>query len=389
MNEPTVRTVKATTLRSLKTASPASPKFIGVDLFAGAGGMTLGAQAAGIDVAACVENDPNPAETYSHNIKDVTLYPHDVTTWNAFPTTRPGEVKILFGGPPCQGFSTSNQRTRKLTNDNNWLFAEFFRVAEEWRPDWIVFENVKGIAETERGVFLDSVLAQVGKLGYNVTHAFLQAFEFGIPQRRTRLFVVGAPKGTAFAMPTASVKIPLTVWDAISDLPRLKNGAMKGVLPYRSAPRTDYQRLMRGNLQECSGHLVTRNFDFVIERYKHIPKGGNWEDIPDRLMKTYADKTKCHTGIYHRLDEKKPSIVIGNFRKNMLIHPRQDRGLSVREAARLQSFPDHYEFKGSIGFQQQQVGNAVPPLLAKAVFQSVVKAHVASLARASQVAKAA
>ena len=127
----------------------------------------------------------------------------------------------------------------------------------------------------------------------------------------------------------------------------------------------------------------------MIERYNHITKGGHWEDIPDRLMKTYADKTKCHTGIYHRLDEKKPSIVIGNFRKNMLIHPRQDRGLSVREAARLQSFPDQYEFKGSIGFQQQQVGNAVPPLLAKAVFQSVVQAHVASLARASRIAKAA
>ena len=100
--------------------------------------MTLGAQQAGIEVVACVENDPKPAETYRHNTKDVVVYPDDVTTWNTFPTAQSGEVKILFGGPPCQGFSTSNQRTRRLSNENNWLFAEFCRVAEKWQPDWIV-----------------------------------------------------------------------------------------------------------------------------------------------------------------------------------------------------------------------------------------------------------
>jgi DNA (cytosine-5)-methyltransferase 1 len=282
--------------------------------------------------------------------------------------------------------STSNQRTRKVTNDNNWLFAEFLRVADEWQPNWVIFENVKGIAETADGIFLETVLAQVEELGYDVTHAFLQAFDFGVPQRRTRLFVVGAPKGTPFNMPKGSTVRPLTVWDAISDLPKLENGAIKGFLPYRTAARTDYQQLMRGDLEQCSGHLVTRNFDFVLERYRYIPQGGNFEDIPDRLMKNYADKSNCHTGIYQRLDEGRPSIVIGNFRKNMLIHPRQDRGLSVREAARLQSFPDSYEFKGSIGFQQQQVGNAVPPLLAKAVFEAVIESHLAS---AQSVAKAA
>jgi DNA (cytosine-5)-methyltransferase 1 len=380
-----LRSTKSIVLSTLKTALP---KFVGVDVFCGAGGMTLGAQTAGIDVVACVENDPNPVATYSHNIKNVTVYAQDIKTWNAFPQTSRGDVKVLFGGPPCQGFSTSNQQTRKLTNDKNWLFAEFLRVAAEWGPDWIVFENVKGIAETADGIFLATVLSQIEKLGYDVTHDFLQAFDFGVPQRRTRLFVVGAPKGTPFSMPEGWSEPPLTVWDAISDLPRLENGATKGFLPYRFAPRTEYQRSMRGGLEECSGHLVTRNFDFVIKRYSHIPQGGNWEDIPDRLMKTYADKTNCHTGIYHRLNEKKPSLVIGNFRKNMLIHPRQDRGLSVREAARLQSFPDHYEFKGSIGFQQQQVGNAVPPLLAQAVFESVIEAHLAA-AGADRIAKAA
>ena len=110
----------------------------------------------------------------------------------------------------------------------------------------------------------------------------------------------------------------------------------------------------------------------ILERYKYIPQGGNWENIPNRLMKNYADKSRCHTGIYRRLKEDEPSVVIGNYRKNMLIHPTEDRGLSVREAARLQSFPDWFKFKGTIGSQQQQVGNAVPPLLAKAVFTSLM-----------------
>jgi DNA (cytosine-5)-methyltransferase 1 len=130
---------------------------------------------------------------------------------------------------------------------------------------------------------------------------------------------------------------------------------------------------MRDGLAVSRNHLVTRNADFILERYRFVPPGGNWEDIPIRLMKNYADRDRCHTGIYHRLRLDEPSKVIGNYRKNMVIHPSQNRGLSVREAARLQSFPDSFVFKGSIGFQQEQVGNAVPPLLAKAVFDAIVR----------------
>lgn len=128
---------------------------------------------------------------------------------------------------------------------------------------------------------------------------------------------------------------------------------------------------MRGSSIESSNNLVTKSSPEIIKRYRYVPQGGNWQNIPENLMNNYKDTTRCHTGIYHRLKEDEPSVVLGNFRKNMLIHPQQDRGLSVREAARLQSFPDWYEFVGSIGFQQQQVGNAVPPLLAKAVFTAI------------------
>jgi DNA (cytosine-5)-methyltransferase 1 len=123
---------------------------------------------------------------------------------------------------------------------------------------------------------------------------------------------------------------------------------------------------------EVQGNLVTRSSGIIIRRYRHIGAGKNWEAIPPDLMDNYEDASRCHTGIYHRLEWDEPAKVIGNFRKNMLIHPQQHRGLSVREAARLQSFPDNYEFLGSIGYQQQQVADAVPPLLAEAVARCIL-----------------
>jgi DNA (cytosine-5)-methyltransferase 1 len=178
-------------------------------------------------------------------------------------------------------------------------------------------------------------------------------------------------------MPQPTVSKPVTVHEAIGDLPILRNGAKVSSLPYRKTTPSAYATSMRGDLAMCSNHLVTASNPTILQRYRYIPNGGNWKDIPKNLMKNYADRERCHTGIYKRLRPNEPSIVIGNFRKNMLIHPSQNRGLSVREAARLQSFPDHFEFTGSIGFQQQQVGNAVPPLLAKAVFNSILESKEA------------
>jgi DNA (cytosine-5)-methyltransferase 1 len=120
-------------------------------------------------------------------------------------------------------------------------------------------------------------------------------------------------------------------------------------------------------------NYVSRNKPYVIERYKYIKQGQNWQSIPKSLMKNYSDKSKCHSGIYRRLNYQEPSVVISNYRKNMLIHPVEDRGLSVREAARLQSFPDTFKFFGLISEIQQQIGNAVPPLLAKAIFDRIME----------------
>lgn len=334
--------------------------------------MSLGASLAGIDVRMAIEADPHAASTYAANFPSVRVLCQLIERVRRRDLPVTTEPTILFGGPPCQGFSTSNQRNRSARNGNNWLFKEFLRIVRLWQPDWVVFENVKGILETEGGFFFHEAVTGLERLGYTVAHGVLNAIDFGVPQRRFRVFAIASRHGVVVHLPGPLQRPPVTVGQALADLPELPNGASVNRLAYGASASSAYARAMRRRLKHSTGHLVTRSAPHIIKRYKHVPPGGNWEDIPRRLMGNYADRTRCHTGIYHRLRADAPSIVIGNYRKNMLIHPTQHRGLSVREAARIQSFPDWFEFRGSIGFQQQQVGNAVPPLLAQAVFAQVL-----------------
>lgn len=346
------------------------PKFIGVDLFSGAGGLSLGAEMARVDVALAIEKDKYAAETYSYNHPNTKVINDDIENVTEIDVPV-GSSKILFGGPPCQGFSYSNQRTRSKDNPSNWLLREFLRIVDVWRPDWVVFENVRGFVNTEARLFLNSLINDFKEKEYTCTWAILNAQDFGVPQNRSRFFLIASRQGHVISFPTNESRRYVTVSQAISDLPSLENGACEDFLEYQCEINNSYVKNLRGDLLKCSGHLVSKNAPNIIERYGYIPPGGNWRDIPEHLMKNYTDRTRCHTGIYHRLRPDDPALTIGNYRKAMLIHPWEDRGLSVREAARIQSFPDWYEFKGSIGFQQQQVGNAVPPLLAKAVFSII------------------
>ena len=345
----------------------------GIDLFAGAGGMSTGAASAGVRLLAAVELRADACQTYAVNHPGVEVINADIRTLATVDVARGKDELVVFGGPPCQGFSTSNQRTRVPENPRNWLFVEFIRIVDAVGPDWVVFENVAGILQTDGGSFVKNLQKRLSNLGYRLSSGILNAADWGVPQRRSRYFTIGCRHATPpDIVPSSHTTSVPTVADALSDLPSLSNGAVKDDLPYPRLAVAPYARQLRGELTHCSGHLVSTNTKVVIERYLHIPQGGNWRDIPENLMGSYADRRRCHTGIYRRLAEGEPSTVIGNFRKNMLVHPTEHRGLSVREAARLQSFPDSYVFKGSIGIQQQQVGNAVPPLLAKAVFSKIV-----------------
>ncbi|MDI1257114.1 MAG: DNA cytosine methyltransferase [Flavobacterium sp.] len=344
-------------------------KLTAVDIFSGAGGMSVGATMVGIEVSVAVEYDKHAVASFKANHPKTEVIEKDIR-----------EVKlqekyknpfILFGGPPCQGFSTSNTKTRNSDNKNNSLFHEYIRQIKDLTPEWFVFENVEGITTFEKGTVVKRLEKEFKKLGYDTTWDVLKASDYGVPQNRHRFFMIGNRMGTKFTFPEKQDTI-VTVKDAIKDLPKLQNGDSHEFLNYRKVKTNSYIDLMRGKSTKSLQNYVSRNRDYVVERYSYIKPGQNWKAIPAELMTNYKDTANCHSGIYRRLDPKSPSVVIANYRKNMLIHPFEDRGLSVREAARIQSFPDEFIFKGNLTFQQQQIGNAVPPLLAKAIFQQII-----------------
>lgn len=351
--------------------------FYGIDIFSGAGGLSLGAEMAGIKINTAIEINPHAARTFMRNHKGAHVLQGDIQKINPkelYNENKP--VFVIMGGPPCQGFSMSNTRTRNMKNEKNFLFLEFVRFVQEIRPAWFVLENVWGLTNINEGKTLSMIEDSFRAIeGYdNISCSVLLASDYGVPQNRNRFFMVGNRLGINFQFPRKH-KTKITVEEAISDLPSLQNGEMLDEALYTKVldEASPYARLMRKGSDMARQNYVSRNNDLVIERYKYIGQGQNWRAIPNFLMQNYADKGRCHSGIYKRLKADLPSVVISNYRKSMLIHPYEDRGISVREAARLQSFPDTFIFEGPLMHIQQQIGNAVPPLLSKAVFQQIIK----------------
>ncbi|WP_278785797.1 DNA cytosine methyltransferase [Prevotella histicola] len=349
----------------------------GIDIFSGAGGLSLGAEMAGIKISTAIEINPYAAKTFLKNHKGARVLQGDIQELDPQVLNNGKQPPfVIMGGPPCQGFSLSNTRTRNMENKKNFLFLEFVRFVKELRPQWFVLENVGGITNINEGktqTMIEDCFKAIK--GYEcISSSILCASDFGVPQNRNRFFMVGNRLGIKFKYPSKHEK-KITVDEAINDLPSLQNGDMidEAVYTLSLDEASDYERLMRKDSDAPKQNYVSRNNDLVIERYKYIGQGQNWRAIPEYLMQNYADKGRCHSGIYKRLRADKPSVVISNYRKSMLIHPWEDRGISVREAARLQSFPDTFTFEGPLMHIQQQIGNAVPPLLAKAVFQEIIK----------------
>ncbi|MDR1388954.1 MAG: DNA cytosine methyltransferase [Treponema sp.] len=336
-------------------------------------GLSLGANWAGITTKYAVEVDKSAAATYKNNHPNCNVLSRDIA--NVSKVDMPIESPfVLFGGPPCQGFSASNRKTRTLDNLKNALFKHFIRIVSELKPRWVVFENVQGIVSFQNGLIITEIIKELEKMKYSISKDVLDAVCFGVPQYRKRFILVANNANIQFIFPQRQENLTFTtVKEAIGDLPLLKNGEKYDVLNYKGNYTSKYiQFIRRGSLFPTQNH-VSKNKDYVINRYKYIRQGQNWQAIPEHLMRNYANKGECHSGIYRRLCNSKPSVVISNYRKNMLIHPTQNRGLSVREAARLQSFPDTFKFYGTITEVQQQIGNAVPPLLAKVIFDRIIE----------------
>ena len=359
-----------------------------IDLFCGAGGLAEGFRQAGLCVLAGNDVDRFASETFMATHPEARFLPGPIESISprdlleaAF--LEVGELDCLIGGPPCQAFSVYNHQ-RGLHDKRSVLFREYLRIVAGLMPKWVVMENVTGITSAGNGQAVKAICSGLKKLGYAIEVRTLRAEEYGVPQERRRIFFLGNRLGMPIHWPEPThgpgLRPFVTVWDAIGDLPCLRNGeAPEGHLGYRSAPRSEYQARLRGTSAEVANHAAPRLAGINVERMKHIPEGGSWRDIPYALLPPGMRRARrCdHTKRYGRL--RKDGLASTILTKcdphwGAFIHPEQDRTLTVREAARLQSFPDRFHFPGPRTEQYVQVGNAVPPLLANQVARAIIAA---------------
>ncbi len=364
-----------------------------VDLFCGAGGLSLGFEMAGYEVLAGVDNEESFLKTFEKSHDDATSINRDLSNNGIKQVIEeqkidPGILDVVIGGPPCQGFSTAGDRM--IDDPRNKLVKEYTKAVKQIKPDVFLMENVTGLASMENGVgelVTEELSAIFDEMGYDSQYKILNAVNFGVPQKRERLFFVGAKKELSFnfSWPEPSHysqnsltsfsedgQTHLTVGDAISDLPPLEPGQEKN--RYASEPKTSYQRWARKRSSELMNHDSPNHSDVVVERIKNIPPGGNHSDLPEELQLNSG-----YPNIYGKLEWDRPADTItGNYgcasAPGRFLHPRDNRVLSVREGARLQSFPDEIELHGNRSERYKQVGNAVPPLLAKALAESINRA---------------
>lgn len=350
-----------------------------IDLFCGAGGLSEGFRQAGFHVLAGNDFDSVAGETFaaSHAEAQFLAGPIEGLTARDFlgaTGLSRGELDCLVGGPPCQAFSVYNHQ-RGMHDRRSGLFREYLRIVHGLLPKWVVMENVTGITSAGNGQAVDTIISSLGQLGYSVETQILRAEEYGVPQERRRIFFVGNRLGLPVKWPAPThgkgLEPPVTVWDAIGDLPSLRNGQIPSPpVAYRLPPRSEYQASLRGGSQSVLNHSAPCLSPINVMRMKYIREGGSWRDVPFELLPAGMKRARrCdHTKRYGRLRKEGLSSTIltkCDIHWGAYIHPEQDRVLSVREAARLQSFPDTFEFSGSRTAQYVQVGNAVPPLLAK------------------------
>lgn len=339
------------------------------DLFAGVGGMSEGFRLAGFDVQFAIEYDTEIANAYQLNHRSTEMIAKDICTIDVGSLFRRfQDVDVIVGGPPCQGFSQKGKRL-SINDSRNYLFQQFVRFVKEFRPKYFVLENVPTIITTGNGFFKDQIVSEFSKLGYEVTYGILCAADYGVPQDRHRAIFLGQQGHLEITLPPAK-DILTTVKDAIYDLPFIHSGEGTEVCEYDKSPTTPYQKLMREGSALLYNHVATAHSEVALRRLSMIPKGAGREVLPQE------ERTKSiYSGTWSRMIEDGISVTITTRfdtpSSGRFTHPFLDRCITTREAARIQSFPDTFRFYGTKTSQMKQVGNAVPPLLAKAIAEQI------------------
>ena len=330
-----------------------------IDLFCGCGGLSKGFEMAGFNTVLAIDFWKDAVETFNNNHKNKVAICDDVSKIsNDFldDFTKKNKITGIVGGPPCQGYSTVGKRD--INDDRNYLYLQYCRIVEKVKPEFFVLENVNGLLTLNNGKFKEDIVERFTKLGYIVDYKILNSADYGVPQNRNRVFFVGI-KNKKFKFPKEKLK-KVTTYEAISDLTSYED-------KYTTSAQTSYQKNMRGNNKQLKNNEFTVHTEKTIDVISKIPDGGKITDLPKEFW-----EIRKYNKAFQRMNSKLQSNTIDTGHRNYF-HYSENRIPTVRESARIQSFPDNFIFYGSRTSQYKQVGNAVPPLLANAIAIEIMK----------------
>ncbi len=359
-----------------------------IDLFSGCGGLGLGFKWANYNTVLASDIDENCEKTYTHNFPNVPFIQkdlRDISTKQIQDIVSGKSIDVVVGGPPCQGFSLANKNRNKVEDDpRNELFYEFVRVVKDLQPKAFIMENVRGLLSMKKGqvIKLMKEAFENAGIGYEVDYKILLASDYGVPQNRQRVIMMGIRKDLNIKpeFPNKSYSRPVTVWEAISDLPQIKASEGDEKMSYPIEEANTYQSFMRAKSKSVFNHVAMRHTQRLINRFQVIKAGESLAHVSQEHAAVKRGNPKEKSKIVfsqnnQRLHANKPAPTIAASFQSNFIHPFLHRNFTAREGARLQSFPDTFIFKGmrtkmswEKGLSQyQQIGNAVPPLLGFAI----------------------
>lgn len=339
-----------------------------IDLFCGAGGLSYGFEKAGFNILLGIDNDAKALETFELNHTGAKSICGDITeiTYkdHIIPLLGDKKIDVIIGGPPCQGFSLSGPRN--FNDPRNKLYLSYIRLVEEIQPKAFVIENVPGLVGLFNGEVKDNIIKTFSEMGYEVKYKILCAADYGVPQNRKRVVFVGVKGNNTFEYPAIQPE-QITCEMALSDLPPLVDVLGEAIQNYATEPQNPYQRLMRENSGEVRNHIAATHSEKVQHIISLVPDGGNYKNLPEE----YKESRNFHVA-WTRFNSQKPAPTIDTGHRHHF-HYKYNRVPTVRECARIQSFPDDFIFLGNKTQQFRQVGNAVPPIMAERIADQVLK----------------
>jgi DNA (cytosine-5)-methyltransferase 1 len=366
-----------------------------ISLFAGAGGCSLGFWQAGYDVRFASDCNADAVASYRRNFSETPCEPADIRQLSSADLLeriglKAGELDILLGGPPCQGFSSAGAKSGD--DPRNSLLSHYVRLLDGLRPKWFVMENVEGLLTNGGGAHVRDTVAALLEGGYALNLEKVYAQGYGIPQRRKRVLIVGNRIGHDFVFPKPLTRFSgcifrkgeVTFACAVGDLPPAA-AEVGELLPYRKTPQNELQAYLRGEAKTVTDHYAVVLSEIQLERVRHLRPGQTMKDLPDHLQHdsfrrrafrrvmdgTPVEKRGGAPSGLKRLFADEPSLTITSAATREFVHPTEDRLLTLRECARLQTFPDWIEFAGSAASRIQQIGNAIPPMLARTIGEHI------------------